>query len=64
MVKRVQLQVIKVYEIDIEAETDEEAAAKAYKMQTLQIQEEGELVDVMIDFAEVIDGGEDNDDED
>ncbi len=52
---RVRLQVIKVYDITVEVEdgaSEGDAIAKAYEMQTTEIQERGSLQDAETDHAE------------
>lgn len=50
----VRIQVIKVYDVRIEADSEQEALDKAERMQTLDIAEKGSLQDAMTDYAEVI----------
>ncbi len=54
MKKTVRIQVIKVYEIDVEAKTDQEARIKTYSMQSTKIEKEGELINLELDNAEII----------
>ncbi len=50
----VRIQVIKIYDLDIEADSEDNALSQAYQMQTTKIADVGTLVDVTTDFAEVI----------
>lgn len=56
----VRIQVIKVY--DVEVPDCDDPIAAAYDMQTTDIQEHGDLIDVSTDHAELVDD-EDEDDE-
>ncbi len=49
---RVRIQVIKVYDIEVDAVDADEATAKAYQIQTTEIEATGELIDSMTDHAE------------
>lgn len=51
----VYIQVIKVYSLEINAETKDEAIRKACDMSTFEIYEHGTLKDISIDHAEVMD---------
>ena len=48
---KMRVQIIKVYEVEVPDSLDPTAAV--YAMQTSQIEETGELIDVMTDHAEV-----------
>jgi hypothetical protein len=50
----VRIQVIKVYDIKLGAETDDQAIADAYDCDTTEIQECGSLQSVETDYAEVV----------
>lgn len=50
----VRIQVIKVYDLDIEAVNADEALGKAYAMQSTKIENIGALVDVSTDFVELV----------
>jgi len=49
---KVRIQVIKVYDIQVDAAHAEEAIDRAYQMQTTEIEATGELIDAMTGFAE------------
>lgn len=49
---KVRIQVIKVYAIEVDAANSDEAVAKAYQMQTTEIETTGELIDASTDHAE------------
>ena len=49
---KVRIQVIKVFDIEVDAADADEAIAKAYRMQTTEIEATGELIDAMTDHAE------------
>ena len=48
---RVGIQVIKVYDIDVDACSEEEAESKAYNVQSTTIEEKGKLISVETDYA-------------
>jgi len=56
-IRTVRIQVIKVYEIDVETEsgTEDEAIDAADGLQSTTIQDQGKLIDVSTDYAEVAD---------
>ena len=59
----VYIQVIKVYGLAVEAESEEEAIIKAEKLSTLYIQAQGILCDVYSDYATLMDeNGKEKDD--
>ena len=49
---KVRIQVIKVFDIEVEAADADEAISRAYQMQTTEIEAKGKLVDAMTDHAE------------
>ena len=50
----VRIQIIKVYDVTVEAVTSEEGLAKVEGMQSVDIAEVGTLKDITTEFAEVI----------
>ena len=50
----VRIQVIKVYDVQVEAENEKQAINAVQAMQSSEIAEKGEPVDVTTDFAEVV----------
>jgi hypothetical protein len=59
VVFRVRLQVIKVYDIDVNADSQDEAIETAMQSQSAEIEADGKLVSVETDHAEVVEKGED-----
>lgn len=57
---RVRIQVIKVYSVKVDAADADEAIAKAYQLQTTEIESTGELIDASTDHAETEDEVEAN----
>lgn len=57
---KVRIQVIKVYDVEIDTDDSSEAIMKAYEMQTTEIEATGRLVDAMTDHAETEDEVEEN----
>lgn len=53
---KVRGQMIKVYDLWVEAESEEAALEAFYNTQTLEIVERGKLIDVELNFAEVWEG--------
>jgi hypothetical protein len=53
--KTVRIQVIKVYDVQVEAATDKEAVDIAERMSSLTIEKEGKHQHTSTDFAEVVD---------
>lgn len=51
--RKVRIQVIKVYDVEAAGESDAECLRSAYGMQSSEIEEKGELVDVTTDHAEI-----------
>ena len=49
---RVRIQVVKVYDVEVDAADADEAIEKAYELQTTEIEATGELIDAMTDHAE------------
>jgi K+/H+ antiporter YhaU regulatory subunit KhtT len=49
---KVRLQVIKVFDVEVDAADADEAISKVYRMQTKEIEATGKLIDVMTDHAE------------
>lgn len=49
---RVRIQVIKVYDVEVDAADADDAIAKAYELQTTEIEATGKLIDAMSDHAE------------
>jgi hypothetical protein len=49
---KVRIQVIKVFDIEVDAADADEAIDKAYQLQTTEIEATGELIDAMTDHAE------------
>lgn len=50
----VRIQVIKVYDVQVEAENEKRAIDTVQAMQSSEIEEKGEPVDVTTDFAEIV----------
>jgi hypothetical protein len=50
---KVRIQVIKVYDVEVDAADADEAIDKAYQLQTTEIEASGELIDAMTDHAEI-----------
>lgn len=48
---RVQIQVIKTYEIECNATNKDEAISRVYDLQSTEIEKHGKLLDVQTDFA-------------
>lgn len=57
---KVRIQVIKVFDIEVDAADADEAIEKAYELQTTEIEASGELIDAMTDHAETEEHVEDN----
>lgn len=57
---KVTIQVIKVYSVEVDAPNSDEAIAKAYELQTTEIEATGKLIDAMTDHAETEDEVEAN----
>jgi hypothetical protein len=57
---RVRIQVIKVYDVEVDAADADEAIEKAYELQTTEIEATGELIDAMTDHAETEEEVEEN----
>ena len=53
--KTVRIQVIKVYDVQVEAATDQEAVDIVERMQSTQIEKEGTYRHTSTDYAEVVD---------
>ena len=51
---RVRVQVCKVYDLDVEANSPDEAALLAEEMQSTEIEEQGDEYDVFTDWAETL----------
>ena len=51
---RVRIQVIKVYDIEVNAESEDEAEETAMQSQTTEIQENGNLISAETDHATVL----------
>ncbi len=52
--KTVRIQVIKVYDVPVEADTNEEAVNKVERMSSLLIEKQGTYRHTSTDFAEVV----------
>jgi hypothetical protein len=50
---KVRIQVIKVFDIEVDAADADKASDKAYKLQTTEIEATGDLIYAMTDHAEV-----------
>ena len=53
----VSIQVIKIYLVDVQAESEEGAISAAYDLQVTEIARDGKLKDVSTDYAEVVGEG-------
>lgn len=51
---QISIQIIRVYSIEVEAETAEDALTKAIGMQTTEIEQNGHLTAVFSDYAEIV----------
>ena len=49
---KVRIQVIKVFDVEVDTADADEAIDKAYKLQTTEIEATGDLIDATTDFAE------------
>ena len=56
----VRIQVIKVFDVEVDAADADEAIDKAYQLQTTEIEATGDLIDVMTDHAETLEEVEQN----
>jgi len=57
---KVRIQIIKVFDVEVDADDADEAIDKAYKLQTTEIEATGDLIDVMTDHAETLEEVEQN----
>ncbi len=57
---RVRIQVVKVFDIEVDAADADEAIAKAYNLQTTEIEATGKLIDASTDHAEIEEEVEEN----
>ena len=48
------IQIIKVYNIEVEAENEEEAMHKAYETRSVDIEEKGDLQNIEVDHPTII----------
>lgn len=55
---KVRIQIIKVYDVEVDTHDPAEAIERAYEMQTTEIERDGRLVDATTDHAEVDAEGE------